>query len=460
MSIEQNRSRKLAFLRIDEETRSLLKTFLPRLRQAMPDILDRFYAHVTGEDHLARMFTGESHIASARQAQMRHWERMFSGRFDEEYFQSVERIGKAHSRLGLEPGWYIGGYALVKQEIIALVLADLAGGLLGKSRRVHDATKLLQAVDKAITLDMDLSIALYLAEKDRDFSERLEQLSDQFGEVIASISVDLSEAADKLTKEVGGVETNVEKTNNQVTVAASGAEEASTNLQAVASASEQLSSSIGEISRQVNDGARVTTEAVQKSDEMTDSVSVLRDAAERVGGIVRLIEEIAEQTNLLALNATIEAARAGEAGRGFAVVAGEVKSLAQQTGKATGEISDQIKEIQAITRTVGGHIESIGKSIGGVETVSSAIASAIEEQTSVTQDISRNVSEAANGSGAVSEAIHAVSAAAAETRHSAGSLAEVAAQVNEKAENLKRESAIFIDRIRTANDRANADQAA
>jgi len=459
MSMRIDRSSKLAYMKIDTETKTLLTGFLPRLRKILPSVLEEFYAHITAQSHLAAMFSDQRHMEHAKQAQVAHWERMFSGRFDDEYFESVERIGKTHCRLGLEPGWYIGGYALVKQALIHHVLDEACGRLfLTRSRKIADAARLLQAIDKAITLDMDLSIFVYLAEKNREFSDQLNRLADEFSEIVATITADLSAESERLQTEVGALETIVDGTNQQVTIASAGAEEASVNLQTVASAAEELSGSIDEISRQVSDGARISTDAVGKTTEMSGSVASLCEATGKIGDIVQLIEDIAGQTNLLALNATIEAARAGEAGRGFAVVAGEVKNLARQTGAATGDVSVRIKEIQEIAETVGENIAVISRSINGVQSMSSAIAGAIEEQTAVTRDISRSVAEAAGGSGSVSEAVQSVSTAANQSQESAGSLAEVAAHVREKASELDRQSRQFIDRIRGA-DQSNAEVA-
>ncbi len=454
MSEALHRAKRLAFLRLDDEARSLLSEFRPTVEGLIPAILDRFYDHIRKDESLDAMFVDEAHIVHAREAQAEHWMRMFSGRFDDEYFGSVERIGKAHCQLGLEPGWYIGGYGLVKQELIGAVLSSVASGLaLNAKARVEKASRLIQSIDKAISLDMDLAISVYLAEKDADFSRRLNDLADQFSEVIAGISSALSQSSAGLTSEAEGLQSNSEGTAQQAENAKNGAEEANSNAQAVAAAVEELSASIGEIASQVNDAARVTDDAVSKAATMTDSVGGLNEAAEKVGGIVRLIQEIAEQTNLLALNATIEAARAGEAGKGFAVVAGEVKSLAQQTANATGEIAGQVRAIQEATSGVGGQIDEISKAIGQMGQTSNAIASAIEEQTSVTQEISRSVSETSTGVGAVLEAMQSVSTAAAETRQSAGKVTSASDDVRGKAQELDDQSKIFIDRLRHADRR-------
>ena len=195
---------------------------------------------------------------------------------------------------------------------------------------------------------------------------------------------------------------------------AAASEEASTNVQSVASATEELSSSVNEISRQVQESARIASEAVDQARTTNDRVSELSKAAARIGDVVELINTIAGQTNLLALNATIEAARAGEAGRGFAVVASEVKALAEQTAKATGEIGQQIAGIQSATQDSVSAIREISGTIEKLSEISSTIAAAVEEQGAATQEISRNVQQAAQGTQEVSSNIADVQRGASE----------------------------------------------
>ena len=179
------------------------------------------------------------------------------------------------------------------------------------------------------------------------------RLADTFETAVGEIVETVSSASTELETSAGTLTANAERAQELTTMVAAASEEASTNVQSVASATEQLSSSVNEISRQVQESARMATEAVGQARITNDRVSELSKAASRIGDVVELINTIAEQTNLLALNATIEAARAGEAGRGFAVVASEVKALAEQTSKATGEIGQQITGIQAATQELG-----------------------------------------------------------------------------------------------------------
>ena len=182
------------------------------------------------------------------------------------------------------------------------------------------------------------------------------------------------------------------------TVVAAASEETSTNVQSVASATEEMAGSINEIGRQVADSNRIATEAVDQAGKTDGRIAELSLAAGRIGDVTKLITTIAEQTNLLALNATIEAARAGDAGRGFAVVAQEVKALASQTAKATSEISAQIAAMQAATQDSVVAIKEIYGTIGRVSEIAAAIAAAIEQQGAATQEIARNVQQAALGS--------------------------------------------------------------
>jgi methyl-accepting chemotaxis protein len=196
--------------------------------------------------------------------------------------------------------------------------------------------------------------------------------------------------------------------------------------------------------------SQVAQEAVGQAQKTNDRVSELSKAASRIGDVVELINTIAGQTNLLALNATIEAARAGEAGRGFAVVAAEVKALAEQTAKATGEISQQISGIQAATQDSVGAIKEIGDTIGRMSEISSTIAAAVEEQGAATQEISRNIQHAAQGTSQVSANITDVQQSATETGSASAQVHSAAKSLSGESNRLKLEVAKFLDSVRVA----------
>lgn len=230
-------------------------------------------------------------------------------------------------------------------------------------------------------------------------------LADKFEAAVGEIVNAVSSASTELEAAAGTLTGTAGRAQELTGTVAAASEEAATNVQSVASATEELSSSVNEISRQVQESARLANEAVKQARSTSERVGELSKAAARIDDIVELINTIAGQTNLLALNATIEAARAGDAGRGFAVVASEVKTLAEQTAKATDEIGQQIAGIQSATQESVGAIADISGTIEQLSEVSATIAAAIEEQSAATQEISRNVQQSAQGTQQISSNI-------------------------------------------------------
>ncbi|MCP4620798.1 MAG: HAMP domain-containing protein [Bradyrhizobium sp.] len=276
------------------------------------------------------------------------------------------------------------------------------------------------------------------------------KLADSFEAAVGEIVDTVSSASTELEASATTLTSTAERSQELATTVASASEEASTNVQSVASATEELSSSVTEISRQVQESARMASEAVGQARTTNDRVSELSKAAARIGDVVELINTIAGQTNLLALNATIEAARAGEAGRGFAVVASEVKALAEQTAKATGEISQQISGIQGATNESVTAIREISSTIEKLSEISSTIAAAVEEQGAATQEISRNVQQAAQGTQQVSSNITDVQRGATETGTASSQVLSAAQMLSGDSNRLKVEVTRFLDTVRAA----------
>ncbi|ABD90102.1 methyl-accepting chemotaxis protein [Rhodopseudomonas palustris] len=280
--------------------------------------------------------------------------------------------------------------------------------------------------------------------------QRVDSITRDFEAMIGEIVETVSSASTELEASASTLTSAAERAHQLTNTVAAASGEASSNVQSVASATEELSSSVNEIGRQVQDSARIANAAVNQAQKTNHRVGELAKAAARIGDVVELINTIAGQTNLLALNATIEAARAGDAGRGFAVVASEVKALAEQTGKATGEISQQINGIQIATQESVDAIKEIGETIGQMAEIASTIASAVEQQGAATQEISRNVQQAARGTEQVSANIGQVQRGASETGSASSQVLSAAQSLSHDSTRLKDEVGKFLTSVRSA----------
>lgn len=284
-------------------------------------------------------------------------------------------------------------------------------------------------------------------------TQRTELISSITAEFEKSASEALSvfsAASGQMRTAAEGMSSTAEQTSQRSVTVASASEEASTNTQTVATATEELSSSIEEIGRQAAESARVARSAVTETDDANVKVKGLEEAAGKIGEVINLINDIASQTNLLALNATIEAARAGEAGKGFAVVATEVKSLADQTARATEEISGQIGQIQGATMEAVNAIASIGKTIRSVDDISSSIAAAVEEQDAATREIAANIQQVASATTEVNSNISSVSSAADETGTAAREVLKTGEELNQQATALQSAIDDFMAKVKAA----------
>ncbi|MGO8916146.1 MAG: methyl-accepting chemotaxis protein [Stellaceae bacterium] len=330
----------------------------------------------------------------------------------------------------------------LKVEISEVSRGDEVGDMAKTVRVFKDNAEAMRR------LEAEQAEAKVAAEQEKRRS--LGELASRFEERVRGIVDAVAHAAGEMQATSQGLSASTEGTRQQALAVASGASQATTNVQTVAAAAEELSSSIAEIGRQVVQAAGTAKAAADESQKTDRSVASLAEAAEKIGEVVALINDIASQTNLLALNATIEAARAGEAGKGFAVVASEVKSLATQTAKATDDIRAQIASIQGETQSAVQAIRSISSTILAVNEISSSIASAVEEQTAATQEITRNVQQAASGTRDVSQNISGVSDAVEKAGAAAAGVKQAADGLAQQAKTLRHEVDQFLATLRAA----------
>jgi len=358
----------------------------------------------------------------------------------------------------------IGGGAILISRGITKPLGEITGGmgkLAGGDKTIevnytenHDEIgDLARALEtfKQNAIEMDRLQAENEAQKKRAQEEQRKLMlktADEFEASVKGVVSTVSAAATEMQSNAESMAAISEETSRQSTAAAAATEQASSNVHTVASAAEELNASIGEINRQIGDSVNVAAACVKEAENTSEVMQTLDKSAENIGNVVKLIEDIAGQVNLLALNATIEAARAGEAGRGFAVVATEVKNLANQTANAAQDITKQIGEVQGQTKTAVKAIEGITQTIKRVNEISTAIASAVEEQGAATKEIARNVQQASEGTDEVTRNISGVSKAAQETGSASSQVLEAASQLSKESETLRNVVDGFIAKIR------------
>lgn len=335
-----------------------------------------------------------------------------------------------------------------------LAQGDLTVAVPGRSRK-DEIGAMAAAVevfkDSMIqTRQLEEETALARAGAEAQRKTAMCEMADHFEQAVGGILGMVTSAATELQATAQGMSGTAAETASQSSTVAAAAEEAALNVHTVASAAEELGSSVQEISRQVSSSANLARAAVSEATQTEQLVQELSAGAAKIGDVVSLISDIAGQTNLLALNATIEAARAGEAGRGFAVVAAEVKALASQTARATDEIGHQIGRIQTATDHTVSAIQGIAARIREIAGVSTGIAAAVEEQGAATQEIVRNVNQAAVGTGAVTSTIAGVAGAAESTGAAAGQVLDAASELSRQSEHLSGEVSRFLATVRAA----------
>ena len=359
---------------------------------------------------------------------------------------------------GIAVGYYLvrdvsSGIASIVTPMQALGQGDLSADVphQGEQTEIGAMADTLQVFKQALIAKKAADEAAAAdAEAKIERGRRVDGITRNFENVIGEIVQTVSSASTQLEASAGTLSATAERSQTLTSTVASASGEASANVQSVASATEELSSSVTEIGRQVQESARMATDAVGQARVTNDRVSELSKAAGRIGDVVELINTIAGQTNLLALNATIEAARAGDAGRGFAVVASEVKALANQTAKATEEISSQVAAMQASTSEAVASIGGITETISQMSEITVSISTAVEQQGGATREIARNIQSVAAGSNEISSHIGGVTTAAAATGKAASEVLANARELDNQSGALRSAVDEFLVKVRAA----------
>ncbi|ATQ68188.1 MULTISPECIES: globin-coupled sensor protein [Methylosinus] len=441
MTMEQ----RLAFIDMTDEARAALRCLEPVLLRALGPALDAFYEKVRADSKLRAFFGDERQMASAKGAQQRHWAQIAKANFGPEYERMAQNVGRAHARIGLEPSLYINAYAVVVDRLIRAAIEESAPHSMfaGKNRNNRLAQSLTGLV-KAVLVDMDLSISVYLetlseqqrlADEKRAATEAAQRhavdvmaraldalahgdLQRRIDEALDGgfdkIKGDFNNAVDKLREAFADVGSSANVIQSSSAEVSRAADDLARRTETQAASLEETAAALEEITATVNKTADSTRHASEVFDatkaeaekggaivrEAVDAMRRIEHSTRDIGQIIGVIDEIAFQTNLLALNAGVEAARAGEAGRGFAVVASEVRALAQRSAEAAKEIKGLISASTAqvengvvlVTRT-GEALEQIVRQVGDVSQVVTEIAAGSKEQATGLSEVNRAVSQ-------------------------------------------------------------------
>ncbi|HRJ61247.1 MAG TPA: HAMP domain-containing methyl-accepting chemotaxis protein [Azospirillaceae bacterium] len=347
----------------------------------------------------------------------------------------------------------VGPIQAITDVMGRLAHSDLTVTVFG-AQRVDEIGDMARAVEVfRDNMRRTVELEAEKAAQNREREERQRQILAEirsFDQAVTESLSALAAAAEGLQGTSETLSATAEETARQASAVAGASDSTSSNVQTVAAATEELTSSIAEIARQVAGAAQVASDAADEATDTNVRMASLVEAAQRIGDIVGLINSIASQTNLLALNATIEAARAGEAGKGFAVVAQEVKTLANQTTKATDDIAAQVSSIQTATQGAADAIGRIVATVGRIREISSSIAGAVEEQRAATQEIARNVQHAAMGAAEVSSNVGGVTQSAATTGAAASQVLEASNRLARQGDDLRRSVGDFLKKMRAA----------
>lgn len=440
---------RLAFVKLDAAARKRIKSVEPQIREVLPDALRAFYGQLKATPETARFFSSQSHIDGAAARQTSHWDRIAKGEFDENFVSAVTKVGEVHARIGLEPRWYIGGYALILEKVLSHVLkANWPKNMLGGAMPgADDRSAEISAIVKAALVDMDYAISVYLEASEaarlklEAEAKRVEQLkTDEREKAVAHVTIAMSALAngdlthrmpsdipmeyaaiaEQFNNAMGRLESmigTIKTTSAQIAASSKeindGAEDLSHRTEQQASALEETAATTEQLAASVKAASQSSSQSVTLADEASRvaqsggmivqeaiaAMERIETASKKISEITTVIDGIAFQTNLLALNAAVEAARAGDAGRGFAVVAAEVRTLAQRSADAakdiTGLIASSDQQVSSgvkLVRDAGATLREIVEASNRVSLTVKEISAASGEQANGIEEMAQTVS--------------------------------------------------------------------
>ena len=430
---------RLSFFAIDMSVQAVLADVHKPILTEIRPLLDEFYEHIWSFEATREIIRNKDRIEILKDKQIEHWKVLLSGVFGSEYMKKAKIIGDVHHRIGLKPNWYIGGYTFILSRIGTIIERVLP-------QDMHQLA--YSAISKALMLDLEVAITVYLEAADEEKAVSLNNLATGIEAQIQGSVGAIVDQTKSLQSSFSALSTTMGNLDKSIKSVSENSQNANDNMESVASATEELNASVREIERQASSSQATSDQAVEEAQRASDVVSGLSNTADQIGNVVQLISDIASQTNLLALNATIEAARAGDAGKGFAVVASEVKSLANETAQATASISNQIGEIQEAAKNAVKAIQDIGSVIDDMKANSTAIVNAVVEQSLATSQISANIQDAATGSQQVSTQLEGMVGEVADAENVAKTIRTSSDVAEQTAADLEKRVGQFVDELK------------
>jgi len=435
---------RLKLYSIDERARQLVAECWPLIEPRLALAIDDALVAVRVLPRIGEIVTKNAELY--RKLEVAHFRALLGGNLDAAYAESCRRTVEQEAAIGLDARIRsTAGSYLFKVTLEALARKyRFSGGKLAERAR---------AVSQVISFDVANAMTLHRQAAEQASAVRrtaIDEAIADFGGAIGEVVEAIKEASGSLTATCTTLREAADDTLSRMGSASSASAETTQRMSATVAATEALSQSIEEIGQQSTRGLSMAKTAVADAERTQDVIRSLDNAAERIGSVVGAISAIAAQTNLLALNATIEAARAGEAGKGFAVVAAEVKTLANQTSRATDDISQQVAAIQDATKRAVEEISSIARAIGELTGVSTSIASAVEEQAATTGAIAESIHNAAANTSHASAEIGAVDEVVRRGAATVGDITSWTAKLSSRARDLETKVATFFSRVRAA----------